>query len=56
MDPIIILQAGVASGTVLLFATLGEVFAERCRRTQSWCGRHDAHRCNDRLQRDHCHR
>ena len=29
MDPIIILQAGVASGTVLLFATLGEVFAER---------------------------
>ena len=29
MDPIIILQAGVASGTVLLFATIGEVFAER---------------------------
>ncbi len=29
MDFIIILQAGVASGTVLLFATLGEVFAER---------------------------
>jgi general nucleoside transport system permease protein len=29
MNPIIILQAGVASGTVLLFATLGEVFAER---------------------------
>ncbi len=29
MDPIIILQAGVASGTVLLFATLGEIFAER---------------------------
>ena len=29
MDPIVILQAGVASGTVLLFATLGEVFAER---------------------------
>jgi len=29
MDPIIILQAGVASGTVLLFASLGEVFAER---------------------------
>lgn len=29
MDPIIILQAGVASGTVLLFATLGEVLAER---------------------------
>ena len=29
MDPIIILQAGVASGTVLLFATLGEGFAER---------------------------
>lgn len=29
MDPIIILQAGVASGTVLLFATLGELFAER---------------------------
>ncbi len=29
MDLIIILQAGVASGTVLLFATLGEVFAER---------------------------
>ena len=26
---IIILQAGVASGTVLLFATLGEIFAER---------------------------
>jgi len=29
MDPIIILQAGVASGTVLLFATMGEIFAER---------------------------
>jgi simple sugar transport system permease protein len=29
MDFIIILQAGVASGTVLLFATLGEVLAER---------------------------
>jgi simple sugar transport system permease protein len=29
MDPIIILQAGVASGTVLLFAALGEIFAER---------------------------
>jgi len=29
VDLIIILQAGVASGTVLLFATLGEIFAER---------------------------
>jgi simple sugar transport system permease protein len=29
MDLIIILQAGVASGTVLLFATIGELFAER---------------------------
>ncbi|MCJ7513992.1 MAG: ABC transporter permease [Anaerolineales bacterium] len=29
MDPVIILQAGVASGTVLLFATIGEIFAER---------------------------
>lgn len=29
MDWIIILQAGVGTGTVLLFATLGEVFAER---------------------------
>jgi simple sugar transport system permease protein len=29
MDPIIILQAGVASGTVLLFAAIGEIFAER---------------------------
>jgi simple sugar transport system permease protein len=29
MDFIIILQAGVASGTVLLFATIGEIFAER---------------------------
>jgi simple sugar transport system permease protein len=29
MDPIIILQAGVASGTVLLFAALGEILAER---------------------------
>ncbi|MVD21696.1 ABC transporter permease, partial [Vibrio cholerae] len=29
MDFLVILQAGVASGTVLLFATLGEVFAER---------------------------
>ncbi|MCX6081472.1 MAG: ABC transporter permease [Chloroflexi bacterium] len=29
MDPLIILQAGVTSGTVLLFATLGELFAER---------------------------
>ena len=29
MDPLIFLQAGVATGTVLLFAALGEVFAER---------------------------
>jgi simple sugar transport system permease protein len=29
MDFIIILQAGVASGTVLLFATIGEILAER---------------------------
>src|ERR1044071_5978934 len=29
MDFINILQAGVASGTVLLFATMGELFAER---------------------------
>ena len=29
MNFIIILQAGVASGTVLLFATIGEIFAER---------------------------
>jgi len=29
MDLIIILQAGVASGTVLLFATVGEILAER---------------------------
>ena len=29
MDPIIILQAGVASGTILLFATIGEILAER---------------------------
>ena len=29
MDLITILQAGVASGTVLLFATIGEIFAER---------------------------
>ena len=29
MDLLIILQAGVATGTVLLFATLGEIFAER---------------------------
>jgi ABC-type uncharacterized transport system permease subunit len=29
MDFVIILQAGVASGTVLLFATIGEIFAER---------------------------
>lgn len=29
MDPIIILQAGVATGTVLLFATLGELLTER---------------------------
>jgi len=29
LDPIVILQAGIASGTVLLFATLGEIFAER---------------------------
>ena len=29
MDYIVILQAGVASGTVLLFATIGELFAER---------------------------
>ena len=30
MEPIIIiLQAGVGTGTVLLFATIGEIFAER---------------------------
>jgi simple sugar transport system permease protein len=29
MDWLIILQSGVATGTVLLFATLGEIFAER---------------------------
>ena len=29
MDLVIILHAGVASGTVLLFATIGEIFAER---------------------------
>jgi ABC-type uncharacterized transport system permease subunit len=29
MDLIIILHAGVASGTVLLFATIGEIFSER---------------------------
>jgi ABC-type uncharacterized transport system permease subunit len=29
MDFVIILQAGIASGTVLLFATIGEIFAER---------------------------
>jgi len=29
LDPIIILQAGVASGTVLLFATIGEILTER---------------------------
>jgi ABC-type uncharacterized transport system permease subunit len=29
MDWIIILQAGVASGTVLMFAAIGEIFAER---------------------------
>ncbi len=29
MDLLIILQAGVATGTILLFATIGEIFAER---------------------------
>ena len=29
MDPIIILHAGIATGTVLLFATIGEIFTER---------------------------
>lgn len=29
MDPVIILHAGIATGTVLLFATIGEIFAER---------------------------
>ena len=29
MDLVIILQAGVATGTVLLFATIGEIFSER---------------------------
>jgi ABC-type uncharacterized transport system permease subunit len=29
MDPLIFLQAGVATGTVLLFAALGEIFTER---------------------------
>lgn len=29
MDPIIILHSGLATGTVLLFASIGEIFAER---------------------------
>jgi simple sugar transport system permease protein len=29
VDPILILQAGVATGTVLLFATIGEILSER---------------------------
>lgn len=29
MDPIIILHAGLATGTILLFASIGEIFAER---------------------------
>ena len=29
MDPIIILSAGVAAGTIYLFASIGEIFAER---------------------------
>jgi simple sugar transport system permease protein len=29
MDPVIILHAGIATGTVLLFATIGEIFTER---------------------------
>ena len=29
MDLIVILQVGVATGTVLLFATIGEIFTER---------------------------
>jgi simple sugar transport system permease protein len=29
MDPIIILQAGISTGTILLFASIGEIFAER---------------------------
>ncbi len=29
MDPLVILHAGVASGTVLLFATIGAIFSER---------------------------
>ena len=29
MDPITILAAGVASGTILVFAAIGEIFAER---------------------------
>lgn len=29
MDPIVILNSGLAAGTVLLFATIGEIFAER---------------------------
>lgn len=29
MDPIVILHAGLATGTILLFAAIGEVFAER---------------------------
>jgi simple sugar transport system permease protein len=29
MDPIVILAAGVGTGTILLFAAVGEIFAER---------------------------
>ncbi len=51
MDLIIILQAGVASGTVLLFATIGEIFAERSGVHEPGRRRHDADRRDERLQR-----
>ena len=56
MDLIVILSAGVATGTVLLFATIGEIIRRTLRRAQPGCGRYDADRRYERLQCCDCHR
>ena len=49
MDFTLILAAGVASGTVLLFAAVGEIFAERSGILNLGVDRDDAHRRGRRV-------